>query len=164
MNRRSFTKTALTGGAIALVAPAVLAPSCNGPKLDAEIAIADVAINALNVIVPNVAPLTAKILKLLKDIDADAKAGKFDSAQAAFDSLSTFIQQLQDDAGIALNDRAKLILVTILSAIRAIGLIVKNSIPASAKASLHANVVKALDTMTSPSAVNELLNAAKMKF
>lgn len=155
MNRRHFTGLAVVGGI------AALAPTCNGPKLDAEITIAEVAVNTLNVIVPSVAPLTTKILKLLKDVDADAKSGDFSSAQAAFDSLSTFITKLQDDAGIALNDRAKLILVTILAAIRAIALLLNNSKPAALV--LSPTVTRAMSNI-SPQAVNGLLNAAKMKF
>lgn len=161
MNRRTFTKTALVG---TVAITATTAFKCNGPRLDQEIAIAEIAINTLNVLVPSVAPLATKILKLLKDIDADAKAGKFDSAQAAFDNIGVFITQLQEDTGIAVSDRAKLIVVTILSAIRAIGLLVKQSMPPAARATFKASSVKALDAMTSPQAVDALFQSAKMHF
>lgn len=164
LNRRDVLQGMIVVTGVALVGGAAGPPACNGPRLDVEIAIAEAGINALNIIIPNVAPLTSKILKLLKDVDADAKAGNFNSAQAAFDSLGTFITQLQDDAGIAINDRAKLILVTVLGAIRAIGLAVRDSMPQAAKSALRPSVVKALDAMTSPQAVNALLDAAKMRF
>lgn len=164
LNRRDVLKGMVTVAGVALVGGAAGPPACNGPHLDAEIAIADVAINALNIIIPSVAPLTSKILKLLKDVDADAKAGNFNSAQAAFDALGTFITQLQDDAGIGINDRAKLILVTVLGAIRAIGLLVRQSMPATVKATVNARALQALDTMTSPQAVDALYQSAKMRF
>lgn len=161
MNRRNALRVIGTG---AVGMAAVTAFKCDGPRLDAEISIAQTAINALNIIVPSVAPLTSKILKLLKDVDADAKNGDFSSAQAAFDSLSVFITQLQDDAGITINDRAKLILVTVLGAIRAIGLAVKSSMPVATRVAMNPATVKTLDAMTSPQAVDALFKAAKMEF
>ncbi len=155
MKRRHFTGLAIVGGI------AALAPKCSGPRLDSEIAIAQIAINTLTVIVPSVAPTANKVLQLLKDVDADAKAGDFSSAQAAFDNLATFITQLQDDAGIAVNDRAKLILVTILAAIRAIALLINNSKPANV--ALSPSVNRAMVNVA-PESINTLLGAAKMKF
>jgi len=161
VNRRHALR-AIGTGVVAITATTAF--KCSGPKLDQEIAIAEIAINTLNVLVPSVAPLASKILKLLKDIDADAKAGKFDSAQAAFDNIGTFITQLQEDTGIAVSDRAKLIVVTILSTIRAIGLLVHNSMPPAARATFRASSVRALDVMASTQAVDALFQSAKIKF
>lgn len=168
MNRRNFTRTALTGVGIATLAPAtLLTMGCKSTDLGFYIDTITGALKQLQPLLPGAAGLIAKGVGIASDLSSAYKRGDFASTTALFASLSDNLNQIADDAGVN-SPTTKVILAVAGVALMTIANLLKNQAPVAAVAAARVSATSAqqrgvamIEKASSSAAVNQVFGVLK---
>lgn len=101
MNRRSFNRTMLTGGAVAVLAPStLLLTGCDAKDLGFYVDTVTGALKQLPPLLPGASALIAKAITIANDLNSAYKKGDFTNTSILFASLSDLLSQIANDAGV----------------------------------------------------------------